>query len=54
MECWGCKENHRYMDFPHRKDEVRVLHNVQQVETVEDMGSRIPNIYTALDNKQAE
>jgi len=54
MECWGCKENHRYRDFPHRNDKVRVLHNVQQDETMEDMGSRIPRIYVALDNKKAE
>jgi hypothetical protein len=33
---------------------VRVVHNVQQDETVEDMGSRIPRIYAALDNKQDE
>jgi predicted aspartyl protease len=33
---------------------VRVVHNVQQAETVEDMGNRIPRIYAALDNKQAE
>jgi hypothetical protein len=33
---------------------VRVVHNVQQAEIVEDMGNRIPRIYAALDNKQAE
>jgi hypothetical protein len=33
---------------------VRVVHNVQQAETVEDMGSRMPRIYAALDNKQDE
>jgi hypothetical protein len=54
MECWGCKENHRYRDCSHRNDKVRVLHNVQQAEIVEDMGSRIPRIYIALDNKQAK
>jgi hypothetical protein len=54
MECWGCKENRRYRDCPHRNDKVRVLHNFQQVEIVEDMGSRIPRIYAALDNKQVE
>jgi hypothetical protein len=52
MECWGYKGNHRYRDCPHRKDKVRTIHNVQQDETVEDMGSRIPRIYAALDNKQ--
>jgi hypothetical protein len=54
MECWGCKGNHRYTYFPHRNDKVRVVHNVYQVETVEDMGSRMPRIYVSLDNKQAE
>jgi hypothetical protein len=33
---------------------VRDVHNVQQEETVEDMGSRMPRIYATLDNKQAE
>jgi hypothetical protein len=54
MECWGCKRNHRYKYFPHRNDKVRVVHNVQHAETMEDMGSRIPRIYAALDNKQAK
>jgi hypothetical protein len=54
MECWGCKENHRYRDFPHRNDKGRVVHNVQQDEIVEDMGNRIPRIYAALNNKQVE
>jgi hypothetical protein len=54
MECWGCKGNHRYRYFPHRNDKVRAVDNVQQVETVEDMGSRMPRIYAALDNKEDE
>jgi hypothetical protein len=54
MECWGCKGNHRYRDFPHIKDRARTVHTVQQAKTVEDMGSRMPRIYAALDNKQAE
>jgi hypothetical protein len=33
---------------------VRVVHNVQQAEIVEDMGTRIPRIYASLDNKQEE
>jgi DNA-binding beta-propeller fold protein YncE len=33
---------------------VRFVHNVQQYETVEDMGKKLPKIYAALDNKQAE
>jgi hypothetical protein len=53
MECWGCKGNHRYRDCPHRKDKARTVHTVQQAETVEDMGNRMPMIYSDLDNKQA-
>jgi hypothetical protein len=43
-----------FIDFPHIKDKVRVVHDIQQAKTVEDMGKRIPRIYVALDNKQAE
>jgi hypothetical protein len=32
MECWGCKGNHRYIDFPHKNDKVRAFHNVHQEE----------------------
>jgi hypothetical protein len=54
MQCWGCKGDHKYRDCPHKSDNVRVFRNVHQAETMEDMGSRIPRIYVALDNKQAE
>jgi hypothetical protein len=43
-----------YRDFPHRGEKVRIVHNVQQVDTVEDMGRNVPRIYAALDNKQDE
>jgi hypothetical protein len=33
---------------------VRVVHNVRHAEIVEDMGSIMPRIYAALDNKQDE
>jgi hypothetical protein len=54
IQCWGCKENHKYIDCPHKNGKARVVHNVQQDETMEDMGSRMPRIYAALDNKQVE
>ena len=31
---------------------MRVFHNVQQDETVEEMGSRVPRIYASMDNRQ--
>jgi hypothetical protein len=54
MECWGYKGNHRYRDFPHRKDKARTVHTIQQDKIVEDMGSRMSRIYAALENKQAK
>jgi hypothetical protein len=54
IHCWGCKENHKYRDCPHKNGKARAIHNVQKAETVEDMGSRMPRIYVALDNKQAK
>ena len=54
IQCWDFQGNHKYTDFPHKNDKVRIVHNVQQDETLEDMGSRVPRIYVALENKQAE
>ena len=54
IQCWGCKKNHKYRDCPHKNGKAIVVHNVQQDETVEDVGSRMPRIYATLDNKQAE
>jgi hypothetical protein len=50
IQCWGCKEDHMYKDFPHRKDKVKTVHNIQEATIVEDMG----RIYAALDDRQAE
>jgi hypothetical protein len=43
-----------YRDFPHRGEKVRIVHNVQWVDTIEDMNKSMPRIYAALDNKQVE
>ena len=50
IQCWGCKEDYMYNDFPHRKDIVKTFHNVQEPTTVEDMG----RIYAALDDQKEE
>jgi hypothetical protein len=54
IQCWGCKGNHKYKYCPHKNGKVRIVHNVQQAETVQDMGHRMSRIYAALDNKQVE
>ena len=43
IQCWGCKGDHMFRDCPHRGEKVRIVHNVQSVETVEDMGRNVPN-----------
>jgi hypothetical protein len=54
IQCWGCQGNHKYKYCPHKNGKVRVVHNVQQAKTMEDMGNRMPRIYAALDNKKVE
>jgi hypothetical protein len=54
IKCWGCEGDHMYRDFPHKGERMRIVHNIQEVDTVEDMGRSMPRIYAALDNKQAE
>jgi hypothetical protein len=38
IQCWGCKGDHMFIDFPHRGEKVGIVHNVWQAEKVEDMG----------------
>ena len=54
IQCWGCKGDHMFRYCPHRGEKVRIVHNVQQDEIVEDMGKNVPRIYAALDNKKEE
>jgi hypothetical protein len=43
-----------YRDFPHKGERMRIVHNIWEDETMEDMGGSMPRIYAALDNKQEE
>jgi hypothetical protein len=54
IQCWGCGGDDMYIDFPHRGKKVRIVHNVQQDEIVEDISINVPRIYTSLDNNQVE
>jgi hypothetical protein len=53
VQCWGCEGNHLYRDFPHKGERMRTFHNIQEDETVEDMGGNMSRIYASLDNKKA-
>jgi hypothetical protein len=39
-----------YKDFPHKKDRVKTVHNIQEATTAEDMG----RIYADLNDRQAK
>jgi hypothetical protein len=54
IKCWGYKGDHMFRDCPHRGEKVRIVHNVQQDETMEDMGINVPRISVALDNKKTK
>jgi hypothetical protein len=51
MQFWGCEENHLYRDYPHKGEMMMIFHNIQKVETMEDMGGNMPRICATLDNK---
>jgi hypothetical protein len=50
IKCWGCKEDHLHKDFPHRKDRVNTVHNIQEDKILKDMG----RIYAFLDDRKEE
>jgi hypothetical protein len=41
VQCWGCNGNHLYRHHPHKGERIRTIHNIQEVETVENMGGNI-------------
>ena len=54
IQCWGCKGDHMYRDSPHICEKVKTIHNVHQVDTMEDLGKNVLWIFVSLENKQDE
>jgi hypothetical protein len=54
LKCWGCGEQHLLRDCPYRKQKNRRVYNIQEATTVNDVARSMPQIYAALDNKQAD
>jgi hypothetical protein len=48
----GCEGDHMYKYCPHQGDKMKTMHNINQEETVEDVGRIMLRIYTTLDNRQ--
>jgi hypothetical protein len=40
--------------FPHKGERMRIVHNIQEDDTIEDMGRSMPRIYAALDNSKED
>jgi hypothetical protein len=54
LKCWGCGEEHLLRDCLHRKQNNGRVYNIQSYTIVNDVSRIIPQIYAALDNRQAD
>jgi hypothetical protein len=54
LKCWGCGEDHKLRDCPHRQQNSKRVYNIQEATTVNDVARSMPRIYAALDNNQAD
>jgi hypothetical protein len=54
LKCWGCGEEHLLREFPHQQQNRKRIYNVQEATTINDVARSVPQIYAALDNKQAD
>jgi hypothetical protein len=54
LKCWGCGEDHKLRDFPHRQQNSKRVYYIQEATTVNDVARSMPQIYAALDNNQAD
>jgi hypothetical protein len=37
IKCWGCKGESLYRDCLHKEEKMRIVHNLQEATTVEDI-----------------
>ena len=54
LKCWGCGEDHRFRDCPHRKQNSKRVYNIQEATIANDVARSMPQIYATLDNNQAD
>jgi hypothetical protein len=40
-----------YKDCPHKGDNMRTMNNIEESNTMDDVGNSMPRIYVALDNR---
>jgi hypothetical protein len=42
LKCWGCGEDHKLRDCPHRQQNIKKVYNIQEATTINDVARRIP------------
>jgi hypothetical protein len=50
----GCGEEYLLREYPHRQQENRRVYNIQEATRVNYVARSVPQIYVALDNRQAD
>jgi hypothetical protein len=50
IKCLECEGDHLYKYFPHKGERMSIVHNIEEVDIVDDVGRSMPIIYEALDN----
>jgi hypothetical protein len=53
-EMLGMWRDHLLRDCPHRQENNRTIHNIQEATTVNDVARTIPRIYVALEDRQVD
>jgi hypothetical protein len=54
IRCWGCEGDQLYKNCPHKGDRMRIMHNNEEDDTVDDVSRSMPRIYASLDNRQVD
>jgi hypothetical protein len=53
LKCLGCGEEHLLRDLPYMQQNNRRVYNIQEATKINDVARSMPQIYAALDNRQA-
>jgi hypothetical protein len=54
IKCWGCEGDHLYKYCPHKGYRMRTMHNIEEANTLYNVGMIIPRIYVALEKRKAD
>lgn len=54
LQCWGCGEAHLLRDYPYRQHDNKIIYNVQEATTINDVARNVPRIYAVVENRQGD